>query len=259
MHALKIHNAMHYHHYQMLFSHCVSLLRYGICSMQITYYTHTSCYACTYIKYVHMQTKTCTIPYSGYFSGGGVKFSWFSWLRFTPRKFYRRIIRATWPSSFVRSLFIGVLRTTIILIAMSLFRYFKKEKGSPQLPNPYGSLAKVIPSSSIAAANVEVRSVITATTNSRKRAPYGKYTPEQKAVIGKSASENGVVAEQNSYIKNIVGIRVLSSAFKLFANFSSPNLSILVVASYHSINFEEIRHFYFYRMVDSTNFFPRMS
>ena len=59
---------------------------------------------------------------------------------------------------------------TNILIAMSLFHFdiLRKKKAvhSYQL-NPHGSVAKkAIPSSSIAAANVEVRSIITATTNS---------------------------------------------------------------------------------------------
>ena len=66
------------------------------------------------------------------------------------------------------------------------FRYFKREKGN--LPDPHGPLARSVPSASIAAANSEVSTAI----DSGKGGHYEKYTPQQKAMIGKTAAEHGV-------------------------------------------------------------------
>ena len=74
------------------------------------------------------------------------------------------------------------------------------------------------PFTSIASSNSEVCSTIDS-NNSKKRGQYRKYTPEQKAMIGKSAAEHGVVA--NLYI---------SDRF------------ILVVTLYHSFRFETRGH-----------------
>ena len=72
---------------------------------------------------------------------------------------------------------------------MALFRYFKGEKSN--WPDPHGPLARSVPSTLIAAANSEVS---TATDSDGKRGHYEKYTPQQKAMIGKTAAEHGVVA-----------------------------------------------------------------
>ena len=61
---------------------------------------------------------------------------------------------------------------------MALFRYFKRKGNSEKLP--------------INIFNSEVRSAIDS-SNSKKRGQYGKYTPEQKAMIGKRAAEHDVV------------------------------------------------------------------
>ena len=83
---------------------------------------------------------------------------------------------------------------------MALFRYFKREKNN--LPDPYGPLAQSVPSTSIAAANSEVLSVIES-KNNKKRGQYAKYTPEQKSMIRKRAAEHGVVAAVRYYIRQI--------------------------------------------------------
>ena len=49
---------------------------------------------------------------------------------------------------------------------------------------------KTCPSTSIASSNSEVCSS-TESNNSKKRGQHGKYTPEQKAMIGKRAAEHG--------------------------------------------------------------------
>ena len=55
-------------------------------------------------------------------------------------------------------------------------------------------------------------------TTAKRRGQYGKYTPEQKAMIGKRAAEHGVVA-----------------------NLCIPDHFTLVVTSYHSFHFETAR------------------
>ena len=87
---------------------------------------------------------------------------------------------------------------------MALFRYFKREKNN--LPDPHGPLAQSVPSTSIEAANSEVRSVIES-QNNKKRGQYAKYTPEQKSMIGKRAAEHGVVAAVRYYIRDFPNLK----------------------------------------------------
>ena len=87
---------------------------------------------------------------------------------------------------------------------MALFRYFKREKGN--LPDPHGPLARSVPSTSIAAANSEVSTAIdTASRNSGKRGHYEKYTPQQKAMIGKTAAEHASVRIPRARAQNGCG------------------------------------------------------
>ena len=72
---------------------------------------------------------------------------------------------------------------------MVLFPYFKREKNN--LSDPHGVLAQSVPSTSIATANSEVRSVIES-QNNKKRGRYAMYTPEQTSMIGKRATEHHV-------------------------------------------------------------------
>jgi len=89
---------------------------------------------------------------------------------------------------------------------MALFRYFKKESN---LPDPHGPLAQSVPSTSIDAANLDLRAVIDTMSshNSKKRGRYEKYTPEQKAMIGKRAAEHGVVSSDRHYIKDFPNLK----------------------------------------------------
>ena len=89
---------------------------------------------------------------------------------------------------------------------MALFRYFKRRE-----------IASSCPTTSIASSNTEVRSAIDS-NNSKKRGQYGRYTPEQKAMIGKRAAEHCVVV-----------------------NLCIPDRFVLVVTSYHS-HFEPRGH-----------------
>ncbi len=73
---------------------------------------------------------------------------------------------------------------------MALWRYFGKESS---LPDPSGLLARSIPKSSILAANSEVRGLLNEPNPpTSTRGPYAKFSPKQKAMVGKFAAENGV-------------------------------------------------------------------
>ena len=79
---------------------------------------------------------------------------------------------------------------------MALFKYFTVLK-DPPLPDPNGSLSKVIEREAIEAANQEVTSVLKADKSkgevNAKCAPYLKVAPSQKALVGQYAAKNGVV------------------------------------------------------------------
>ena len=79
---------------------------------------------------------------------------------------------------------------------MSLLKYFQTKSS---LPKPDGPLSKAVPSSSIVAANKEVKEVLEKpeekdTLTPSKRGTYESFTPEEKARIGKRAAEHGVTA-----------------------------------------------------------------
>ena len=64
------------------------------------------------------------------------------------------------------------------------------------VPDPRGPLAKQVPSTSIVSANEEVKDVLAQGTEPTKRGAYAKFTPAQKAEIGKRAAEHGVVVHR---------------------------------------------------------------
>ena len=65
-------------------------------------------------------------------------------------------------------------------------------------PNPQGSLSRRIPSSCIESANKQVSAELAAsirsTTTKRKRGPYNRYMPKEKAKIAKYAVQHGTSA-----------------------------------------------------------------
>ena len=79
----------------------------------------------------------------------------------------------------------------VCAVSMSIEKYFKRSQ-KKILPSPHGSLSLSVPSRAIAAANKEVGRVLrqqssaSATTISKKRGKY-KYSPEERAMIGKHA------------------------------------------------------------------------
>ena len=83
---------------------------------------------------------------------------------------------------------------------MALLRYF--QRADPLLPKPDGPLSTVVPSSSITAANKEVKQAPDLSDGARgkasdpmpKHGKYEHYTGTEKAQIGKRAAEHGVTA-----------------------------------------------------------------
>ena len=84
-----------------------------------------------------------------------------------------------------------------VLIKMSLCAYFQKMNKSC-LPNPQGPLSKQLPSSCIESANNHVEEVTKQMTTEgakgRKRGPYKKYTPNDKAEVANYATLHGTSA-----------------------------------------------------------------
>ena len=71
------------------------------------------------------------------------------------------------------------------------------------LPDPRGPLSEKMPSSSIAAANSEVKALLQGeeAATSGKRGQYTKFTPVVKLEIGKRAAEHGVAATIRYYFR----------------------------------------------------------
>ncbi len=77
----------------------------------------------------------------------------------------------------------------------SITRYFNQATESPSdhycLSNPNGPPANSVPSSAIAAGNREVRAMLADQTKTTRGRKYNKYSSEERAALGKFASENG--------------------------------------------------------------------
>ena len=91
---------------------------------------------------------------------------------------------------------------------MSLYNYFKP---ACVLPPPDGPLSKIVPSSSIQAANEAVQAILPDGTaaagpkpskNSKKRGTYMKYSPKEKAKIGNYAVQYCTSAALQHYNKD---------------------------------------------------------
>ena len=74
---------------------------------------------------------------------------------------------------------------------MALLKYLKLDP--KRLPYPSGPLSTIVPTSSIAAANEEVKAIVKE-ENKKERGLYVKFSNEAKLAIAKYAAENGVAA-----------------------------------------------------------------
>ena len=86
---------------------------------------------------------------------------------------------------------------------MSILNYFKRSESSENLPDPKGPLSKYVPPAAIASANSEIIQMQKKQKqNSGRRGKYNSYTAEERAVIGKFATENGVMAPKDDFQDN---------------------------------------------------------
>ena len=80
-------------------------------------------------------------------------------------------------------------------MASTLYKYFKpcrKVTCNMPLPNPEGPLSKEIDTETIKELNKEVEALVNS-GRMGKRSPYLKVTAEQRATIGKYASEHDII------------------------------------------------------------------
>uniref|UniRef100_A0A1X7T0J6 Uncharacterized protein n=1 Tax=Amphimedon queenslandica TaxID=400682 RepID=A0A1X7T0J6_AMPQE len=93
---------------------------------------------------------------------------------------------------------------------MSLYRYFKpsskvKDDSLTVLPSPEGPLSKVVPPSTIVAANEKVAEAMAGDTRGDRsgssRGTYEKYTPTEKAKIANYAILHGTAAALRHFSK----------------------------------------------------------
>ena len=78
---------------------------------------------------------------------------------------------------------------------MSIYSYFKAQPKTIPLPSLYGSLSKVVTSSTIEAADREVKQLIESGNKAGKKGgSYMKYTPTDKAKVGNYAVRHGISA-----------------------------------------------------------------
>ena len=102
---------------------------------------------------------------------------------------------------------------------MALHMYFQPAQiGS--LPDPRGPLSRQVPSSAISAANSKVTAVLQQPpmTWRPKRGIYAKFTPEQKADIGKRAAEHGIESTVRYYSKWLPDCPLKESSVRMWRN-----------------------------------------
>ena len=90
---------------------------------------------------------------------------------------------------------------------MALYKYFHpQEQNNCLLPKPDGPLSAVMPSSSILAANKEMKTVLDCSNDcKKKRGNYEHLSTRDKAKIAKYAAENGVTAAIRHFSKVFTG------------------------------------------------------
>lgn len=96
---------------------------------------------------------------------------------------------------------------------MSIEKYFARLPTSQEknLPRPHGSLSLSVPSRAIAAANKEVTRVLQQrSTTVKQRGRYNKYSPKERAEIGKYAVQHGILATRTVFSRKL-GMKINKS------------------------------------------------
>ena len=106
---------------------------------------------------------------------------------------------------------------------MALLKFLKLDPAKKGLPHPSGPLSTVIPASSIAAANEEVKKIVTTGENKNERGPYVKFSNEAKLVIARYAAENGIAASLRHFASRFPDLK--ESSIRTWRNLYQTELS----------------------------------
>ena len=98
---------------------------------------------------------------------------------------------------------------------MSIEEYFKRLPSSQEkiLPSPHGSLTLSVPSRAIVAANKEVTRVLQEQqrlTTAKQQGRYNKYSPKERAEIGKYAVQHGISSTRTVFSRKL-GMKISNS------------------------------------------------
>ena len=130
----------------------------------------------------------------------------------------------------------SVFSVLLISVLMSILKYFKRapKTGSDELlPDPDGTLSKIVPPSAIKMANDEVAKVVndeerksdTSTDEPRgtRSRPNGYLilTPAQQFEVGKRAAEHGVTASLRYFTKKYPHLPLKEASVRRFKTFTS--------------------------------------
>ena len=100
-----------------------------------------------------------------------------------------------------------------------------REEDKVVLPDPRGELSKVVASLAIEEANNEVRDVL---SRGSKQGPYLKATPEMKAVVGKYASETGIMSAIRHFEKQFAPNSLKESTIRGWRNLYLAELKMRI-------------------------------
>ena len=81
----------------------------------------------------------------------------------------------------------------------------------------------IIPASSIAAANEEVKTIVMPGENKKERGPYVKFSSEAKLVIARYAAENGIAASLRHFATHFPDLK--ESSVRMWRNSYQAELS----------------------------------
>ena len=102
---------------------------------------------------------------------------------------------------------------------MALLRFLKLDPTKKRLPHPSGPLSTIISSSSIAVANEEVKTIVTA-EDKKSRV---KFSSEAKLVIARLAAENGIAASLRHFATRFPDLK--ESSIRTWRNSYQTELS----------------------------------
>jgi len=126
---------------------------------------------------------------------------------------------------------------------MALLKYFKL-KSDFVLPNLNGPLSKLVPSSSIIAANEAVKDAISQST--KARGPYMQFTAEKKARRGERAAEFGIASMVRYFNKIYSDYEVKESSIRTWKNKYKDMSKCLNQRRFISLELRKISHEIFF-------------